>query len=461
LQAEGVKPNDRVILASANSADQLIGHLAILFAGAISIPIEGAVNEDRLAFIVRDCEPKLIAADDRASSAAGRSADGRTVLPLGQWVARSSSIAPSDHHRRAADDIACLMYTTGSTGTPKAVVLSYRSLGSALDHIIEYVGCSPTDREAILLPLTHSFGLGHAYCTLLRGGFLWVHEGLRPAGIVLEALSRHRLNAMPVTPSMLRLLLGPYRAPFVTKAAGLKRLVINSEPLPVEQAKAVVDAFPQADLIVYYGLTEASRSTFLRLQEEPVKRYTSVGRPAPRVQIEIRSEAEERLSAGEEGEVCLRGPHLAIGYWRRPEEQAQTFRDGWLRTGDLGMLDCDGYLTITGRLKDQINVGGLKVSAVHVENVLRRHPLVADVAATGVKDPDGLRGEVVAVAVVARDASLSMSDVAAFCEANLETAAQPRRIAVVDAIPRAATGKTLKGDLRRMLEVTGRDDRTA
>lgn len=461
LQEEGVAPADRVVLVAANSSDQLIGHLAILFAGAVSIPIEGAVTEERLAFIVRDCAPKVIAVDDRALAAAGRSVGGHMVLPLGQWVARSSGIAPSEHRRREADDIACLMYTTGSTGTPKAAVLTYRSLGSALDHIIEYVGCSSSDREAVVLPLTHSFGLGHAYCTLLCGGFLWVHEGLRPAGVVLEALSRHRLNAMPVTPSMLRLLLGPYRAPFVSKAAGLKRLVINSEPLPVEQAKVVVDAFPQADLIVYYGLTEASRSTFLRLQEEPVDRYATVGRPAPRVQVQIRGEHEEQLSAGKEGEVCLRGPHLATGYWHRPVEQAQTFRDGWMHTGDLGMLDRDGYLTITGRLKDQINVGGLKVSAADVENVLRRHPLVADVAATGVIDPDGLRGEVVAVAVVARDSSLSMSDVAAFCEANLETAAQPRRIALVDAIPRAATGKTLKGDLRRMLEVTGRDDRTA
>jgi long-chain acyl-CoA synthetase len=462
LHEEGVDAGDRVVLVATNSVDQLRGHLAILFAGAISIPIEGTVADDRLSFIAGDCKPTAIVADDKASAVAAKiAADGQTVLSLGRWAARSRAVAPSDHHRREPDDIACLMYTTGSTGLPKAVVLTYRSLGSALDHIIEYIGCSSSDREAVILPLTHSFGLGHAYCTLLCGGFLWVNDGMRPVGVVLDALSRHQLNAMPVTPSMLRLLLGPYRVPFLNKAAGLKRLVINSEPLPLEQAKDIVKAFPQADLIVYYGLTEASRSTFLRLHEEPVDRYQTVGRPAPRVQVQIRNEAEELLSADMEGEVCLKGPHLAAGYWHRPDEQAQTFRDGWMHTGDLGTLDRDGYLTITGRIKDQINVGGLKVSATEVESALRLHPLVADVAAIGLKDPDGLRGEVVAVAIVARDPSLSVSDVAAFCETNLAIAAQPRRIVLVDTIPRAATGKTLKGDLRRMLEMTNRDHRTA
>lgn len=462
LKSEGVRPGDRVLLVAANSADQLVAHFAILLCGAISIPIEGAAAEDRVGFIAGDCDPRAIVADDKAFAVARKVAGAsRPVLSFGQWEARSRAAAPSDHHRRAPGDIVCLMYTTGSTGVPKAVVLTWRGLGSALEHIIDYVGCKASDREAVVLPLSHSFGLGHAYCTLLTGGFLWVNDGLRPAGALLDALSRRQLNAMPATPSMLRLLLGPYRSPFLGKAAGLKRLVINSEPLPVEQAKDVVAAFPQADIIVYYGLTEASRSTFLRLRDEPVGRYHTVGRPAPRVQVEIRDESGGRVSPGAEGEICVRGSHLASGYWRRPDEQAETFRDGWMHTGDLGALDSDGYLTITGRIRDQINVGGLKVSATEVESALRQHPLVADVAAVGLKDPDGLRGEVVAVAIVARDSSLSILDVTAFCETRLETAAQPRRIVLVDAIPRATTGKTLRGDLRRMLERTDRAHRTA
>jgi acyl-CoA synthetase (AMP-forming)/AMP-acid ligase II len=462
LREEGVRPGDRVLLVAANSVDQLVGHFSILLSGAISIPIEGAAPEDRVGFIVGDCEPKAIVADDKALAVAAKvTGASRCVLSLSQWQARAADAAPADYRRRAPDDIVCLMYTTGSTGRPKAAVLTWRGLGSALEHIMEYVGCDASDREAVVLPLSHSFGLGHAYCTLLSGGFLWVSDGLRPAGVLFDALARRRLNAMPVTPSMLRLLLGPYRAAFLGKAAGLRRLVINSEPLPAEQAGDVVAAFPKADIIVYYGLTEASRSTFLRLREEPVGRYRTVGRPAPRVQVQIRDESGEQVSPGTEGEVCLHGPHLAAGYWRRPDEQAEAFRGGWMHTGDLGALDSDGYLTITGRIKDQINVGGLKVAATEIESALRRHPLVADVAAVGLADPDGLRGEVVAVAIVARDSSLSVPDIAAFCDTHLATAAQPRRIALVDAIPRATTGKALREDLRRMLENTDHAHRTA
>jgi long-chain acyl-CoA synthetase len=462
LSERGIRSGDRILLIAPNSADQLIAHFAILFVGAISIPIEGGVSEDRLTFIVRDCEPKAICVDDKVSALALKVADDRQlVLSLGEWAERSHQAALSSYRPSTPDDIACLMYTTGSTGFPKAVVLTYGSLGSALDHIVEYIGCSSLDREGVVLPLTHSFGLGHAYCTLLCGGFLWVNEGLRPVGAVFDALTRHQLNAMPATPSMLRLLLGPYRSPFLKQAGGLKRLVINSEPLPPEQAKEILEALPEADIIVYYGLTEASRSTFLRLRKEPACRYRTVGRSAPRVDVRIRGQGGELTPVGVEGEVCLHGPHLAVGYWRRPEEQAATFRDGWMHTGDLGSLDKDGYLTITGRLKDQINVGGLKVSATEVEHTLRQHPLVTDAAAIGIKDPDGLRGEVLAIAVVARNATLSIADIAAFCETRLAAPAQPRRIAMVDSIPRAPTGKILKGDLLRMFEVMDRDHRTA
>jgi long-chain acyl-CoA synthetase len=443
LRAAGVAPGDRVVLAANNSVDQLATHFAILRAGAISVPLPGTVPADRMGFIVRDCGARLICSDQEGDGTMMVADLGRQAASAAPFVGRVA---------RDRDDIACLMYTTGSTGDPKAVMLTHRSLGSALSHIIEFLGCKETDREAVVLPLSHSFGLGHAYCTLFTGGFVWLNDGLRPLKAVLEALPRYSINAMPTTPAMLRLLLGAYRVPFLRSASGLQRMVVNSEPLPPDQAAEVLTAMPTTDVIVYYGLTEASRSTFLRLRDEPAGRHGSVGRAAPRVNIEVHGDNDAPLAAGAEGEVCIGGPHLAVGYWRRPQDQAATFRDGWLHTGDLGVLDTDGYLTITGRLKDQINVGGLKVSASEVEAAIRRHPKVADVAVTGVRDPEGLRGEAVAAAVVAADASLSPTDIAAICAEYLEPAAQPQRIAMVAAIPRAESGKVLKGELRRMLE---------
>jgi long-chain acyl-CoA synthetase len=455
LREQGIAPGERVALAARNSVDQVVAHFAILRAGAVSVPLAGATPPNRLGFIVRDCDARMICVDQVTETAAVEAAgDGCKRMTL-EELSRSAGLAAplAEPASRSRDDIACLMYTTGSTGDPKAVMLSHRNLCNALSHIIEYLGCDETDREAVVLPLSHSFALGHAYCTLFTGGFVWVNDGLRPLKTVLDAMPRYGINAMPTTPAMLRLLLGPYRVPFLRSAAGLRRMVVNSEPLPPDQADELLAALPATDVVVYYGLTEASRSSFLRLRKEPRERYGSVGRAAPRVAIEVHGDDEAPVPPGVEGEVCISGPHLAVGYWRRPEDQAATFRSGWLHTGDLGTLDADGYLTITGRLKDQINVGGLKVSAAEVEAAIRKHPMVADVAVTGIPDRDGLRGEAIAAVIVAANPSLSAAEIAATCAAHLEPAAQPQHILLVDAIPRAESGKILKGELRRLFEV--------
>jgi long-chain acyl-CoA synthetase len=450
LLAQGVRPGDRVVVAAANSVAEAVTHLAVLTAGATVVPL-GKVPAERLSFVVSDSGARLVCVDDVAgdlgvephvavlhvNDIAGELADGTECVSAPQ---------------QQGDSLASLMYTTGSTGLPKGVMIGHRELTAALSHIIEYVGFDSADRELIVLPLSHSFGMGQLYCTLVAGGFAWVNEGLRPLKLVLESFRENEITAFATTPSMLRLLLGTYRRPFLDNARYLKRMVVNSEPLPPEQAAELLGTFPSLDLIVYYGLTEASRSTFLRPRQEPRERFRTVGRAAPRVEIQTCDDDGRPTTAGSEGEVCIRGPHLAEGYWHRPLEQAAAFRDGWLRTGDLGILDRDGYLTITGRLKDQINVGGLKVSAAEVEKVIRQHPAVADVAVTGVPDSDGLRGECVAAAIVARDTGLELREIAAFCAQRLEAAAQPQQLMLLDAIPRAETGKVLKGELRKLFE---------
>lgn len=453
LRSSGVAPGDRVLLVASNTVEQLVTHFGILRAGAVSVPLARGTTSERIGFIARDCGARAICTDEAAHAAARTASVGDQLLfrlsELRELAERSSPIVGEAGQN--PDNIACLMYTTGSTGDPKAVMLSHRSLGSALSHITEYLGCSEQDREAIILPLSHSFGLGHAYCTLSCGGFLWVHDGLRPLKAVLDALAGLGINSMPTTPSMLRLLLGPYKAAFLRSAAGLRRMVVNSERLPPDQAAEVLTSMPSTDVIVYYGLTEASRSTFLRLRAEPAARHGTVGKAAPRVEVGICDETGAPLPAGTEGEVRIRGPHLAVGYWERAMEQAAAFRDGWLHSGDLGTLDGDGYLTITGRLKDQINVGGLKISAAEIEDALRRFPRIADVAVTGIPDPMGMRGEAIAVAAVGREPDLTAEEIAAFCTQNLDVAAQPHRIAIVESIPRAESGKALKGEIQRLV----------
>jgi acyl-CoA synthetase (AMP-forming)/AMP-acid ligase II len=189
----------------------------------------------------------------------------------------------------------------------------------------------------------------------------------------------------------------------------------------------------------------------LRPRQEPAARASAAGKPARDVQIGIFGVGDDQLPENEEGEVRVRGPHVATSYWKRPDEEATAFRLGWLCTGDLGRIDHDGYLTITGRLKDQINIGGLKVAAGEVERVLRLHPLVADAAVTAVADPQRRRGEAVGALVVGRD-GVSEEDLVRHCSDELEPHMLPTIIQFVTAIPRAETGKILKGEVRRMLE---------
>lgn len=441
LRRLGIRPGDRVVLAGDNSLGFVATHLAILHAGGVSVPLAGTTPPDRVGYVANDAEAKLVVA---AKPVVGMESTSLASLASTEWLAESS--VPAD------DAICCLMYTTGSTGRPKGVVLTHRGLGAAIGNIIAYLGYDGEQREAVVLPLSHSFGIGHVYCTLGTGGFVWVGNGLARLKQVLEAMAEFDITAMPTTPSMLRLLLGLYRSAFLPSARRLKQMVVNSEPLPPPMAQDLLAALPDLDLVVYYGLTEASRSTFMRLREEPPERHHMVGPPAPNVTLSIVAADGASVGLGQEGEVRITGSHLAAGYWRQPDEQARVFRDGGVMTGDLGVLDGEGYLAITGRLKDQINVGGVKVSPSEVELALRDHPSIADVAAIGIPDPLGQTGEAVAVAIVGKSSELSERDIQARCAERLEPPMRPRLIRFVSAIPRSETGKVLRDDLRALIQ---------
>lgn len=444
LRSLGIETGDRVVLVGDNSALYLATHLAILHAGAVSVPLAGATPADRLGYVVQDSEARLVV------SARPLSAPVKSVTLADLPSSANGQALPAV----APDAICCLMYTTGSTGRPKGVVITHQSLGSALVNITTFLGYDGTQREAVVLPLSHSFGLGHAYCTLTTGGFVWLGNGLTRLKQVLDAVTELELTAMPTTPSMLRLLLGVYRKAFLPVAGRLKQMVVDSEPLPPPMAQDLLAALPDLDLVVYYGLTEASRSTFLRLREVAPERHATVGKAAPNVRLSITGPDGSDLGIGREGEVRITGAHIARGYWRQPEEQAKVFRDGWVTTGDLGVLDGDGFLRLTGRLKDQINVGGAKVAASEVEAALRDLDGIKDVAVIGIPDPQGQTGEAVAAAVVPSSADLSEKDIQERCTERLEPFMRPRVIRFVKAIPRAETGKVLRAELRDLMTRT-------
>lgn len=473
----GLGHGGRVIVLMKNSISQIVAHFAVLRAGGVSVPLPPTMPSDRLSYCYRETEPALVVADSGlegvAQAVMGEEAGARLVIEGSAGGAFAANLEDAktepdmgpdmgEISGRDSKDLACLMYTTGSTGLPKAVILSHRSLGNSLRNIVQFVGYDGSSREAVVLPLSHSFGVGHVYCNLATGGFVWIGDGMKRLKRLLDAFTGFRINGFPCTPSMLNILMGEFRPYFVQQAQGLQFMVVNSAPLPAAMTAELRAALPGLRILVYYGLTEASRSTFIDLSGDGPERYTSVGPASPNVEVGILDTGGRRVPDGTEGEVLIRGDHLALGYWRCAEETDTAFVDGWLKTGDLGFLDDQGYLTLTGRTDDQINVGGLKVSPAEVERVLGEHPGISDAAVAEAEDPAGIVGSVVGALIVPAKGGIGADDLRAFCAQQLETFMVPSVIEIVSAIPRAENGKILREEVRaRLRDTSGKSARGA
>lgn len=418
LHGAGIAPGDRVAVVMPNSVDFIVAHFGVLAAGAISVPCEPGISEANLSAIRESCEPKLVLRR------------GDNVFK--KWIQAGSADAVLP--QRKPSDVAALMYTTGTTGRPKGVMLTHANIFAALRNICEFVGYTEADREVVVLPLSHNFGLGHIYCNLLCGGAIYTEPGLTRVGRVLKKLRDWGATGFPGTPLGFVMLMDRYGDAFRECASGLRFIVVNSAPLPPERAAQLQELLPEVDLMVYYGLTEASRSTFISLSREGPGRYRSVGRAMPEVCIEIL----------DTGEMVISGPTVTSGYWNDPGRTAEALPDGRLRTGDLGQLDEGGYLTITGRIKDMINVGGYKVNPEEVERVLASCAGVAD---AGVAGDDKVHAFVVTETGSAFDAEA----LTRHCFSQLESYKVPAMFHQIDRIPRTDTGKPRRGDLLKRI----------
>jgi long-chain acyl-CoA synthetase len=434
LQYFGLHPGDRVIVSAGNSVRQIVAHYGVLFAGGTVIPIGTDVPENKFSFLVEDASAKLIARNDGIYNTSND-----RLATYEEARSQAEVCTPLTGERLAA-----IMYTTGSTGQPKGVMLSHNTLTSALAHIQDYVQYTGDERELVVLPISHSFGLGHVFCNHMAGGSVYLENGLTRMKRIFNILYEKRITGMPATPTICQLLLGRYKEKFLESAKHLQLMVVNSAPLMPETTKNMLSEMPHLRLIIYYGLTEASRSTFITLSDVDEAYFRSVGPAAKRVEITTL-----------EGEVCIKGPHLFSGYWNQPDETEKAIRDSWFHTGDLGVIDEQGMLMITGRIKDQINVGGLKVSSQEVEKILKQHPNIEDLAVVGLDDPAHLKGQIVGALIVPQE---SVDDEQAFNEDIKQYGAQylesymlPEVIRLTDKIPRSASCKVLTGEVQACL----------
>jgi long-chain acyl-CoA synthetase len=300
------------------------------------------------------------------------------------------------------------------------------------------------DRFALVLPMFHSFML--TVCILLPllvGGSIVLVRSLHPPKNLLLEILRHRATVLPAIPQLFRALAGVPPPPNLS----LRLCISGAAPLPVDTLQEFNARWP-ARLIEGYGLSEASPVVSLN-PIRGVQKPGSIGLPIPEVEISIRDDAGRELPRGQVGELCVRGGNVMRGYWQRPEETARTLRDGWLYTGDVGYMDADGYTFITDRKKDMLLVNGINVYPREIEEVIYRFPGVKEAAVIG--RPDPRRGEQPVAFVALNDGqTLDTAALHAFLKEHLADYKLPRLILQVPALPRNATGKVLKTELRKV-----------
>ncbi|HEX5661146.1 MAG TPA: AMP-binding protein [Polyangiales bacterium] len=452
LSALGVRRDDRVMVLLPNCPEVLLGFPAIWRVGAVAVPALPVLGQAELEYIACDCTPKLIVTTLDQLPKLRRIAVQTLVITEGRGeppppaLSFERALLHAEPFElvatRASDDLAVILYTSGTTGKPKGVMLSHRNLSANAEHSYESSRRKQVEDVSVLaLPLAHSFGLGALVGGYLFGGRSILVRRFEPDA-VLRLIERHRATLMPGVPTMFLAMLR-VSEPYLTRT--MQRWIVGGAPMPPAQVAAFEARFGGV-MHVAYGLSEASPGVAAEREGEP-RKPGSAGRPLEGVTVKIIDDTGTVMPPGELGEICVAGANVSLGYFDLPDATAATFQAGWLRTGDLGYLDQDGYLFVIERQQDLIIRGGFNVYPQDVEQVLLAHPEVLDCGVVGV--PDALLGEQVCACVVRRAGSAVSGDaLIAHCQATLAKYKTPTYVEFLDMLPRTPLGKIRKRELR-------------
>ncbi len=456
LRALGVAPGDRVVVLTMNSPEVFVSYHAIWRAGAVVTPVIFLQTPVELRHILENSGATVVIVSPELVPLVQGSSEGLDLtlvvageVPEGVDATAFSALEehePGEVVPRADDDLAALLYTGGTTGRAKGVMLSHHGLwhaGKGMDAVARTMG---TTRSLLPLPLSHAYGLN----VLVAG----LHSDKQHVSVVqrwfdapgwLSLVEEHRLESSSLVPSMMQMLLDQ---PYADHDLGsLVSFGSGGAPLLPHLRERVEKAFG-VTILEGYGCTESTAIATASTVTD--NRPGSVGKPAPHVQIAILDPLGQPVPAGEDGEICIAGPGVMMGYWRDPEQTAATIVDGWLHTGDVGHLDDDGFLYVVDRVKDLIIRGGFNVFPRDVEDVLVGHPDVTAAAVVG--RPDEKSGEeVVAVVSLAAGSTATPEELIDYARARLARYKYPREVVIVDAVPLTSVGKTDRKAVRTIV----------
>jgi acyl-CoA synthetase (AMP-forming)/AMP-acid ligase II len=463
LRSLGVPPDDRIVILSRNSDRFVESLFATWWAGCVAIPINTRWSQAEIVRAAVEAEPSVLLVDGPflESAASLRAAvpslravvsldDGDPPAGVHSYERLLAGSEPIPDAERGGDDLAYLLYTGGTTGAPKGVMLSHANLLVASLSMLA-AGCGTGEVYLHAPPLFHIAGL-----QVMTGHFLGgrgphvIIPAFTPAAI-LEAIERHRVTDVMLVPTMLQMVLAhPGFSDY--DLASLERIFYGAAPMTPALLSAAAEAIPGTGFVQGYGMTETALTVmlapkFYTPEGRSPDRTASIGQALPLAEIAIRDAEGNELPHGEVGELTVRSPTVMLGYWCKPAETAATIRDGWLYSGDGAYVDSDGFIHLVDRIKDMIITGGENVYSTEVENVLATHPAVAVAAVIGV--PDERLGERVHAVIVPRPgADCTYADLLGHCRRELAGYKLPRSVEIRSELPLSAAGKVLKVELR-------------
>jgi long-chain acyl-CoA synthetase len=455
LAAHGIGARDRVALLLGNGAPFPISLLACARRGAIAVPLDIREQQPGLAWMLVQSGARLVIYEAELSP---RLPDLAALPLLGHHIAIEGHTfdalladaprpAPPPHQPEA-EDVAVIVYTSGTTGRPKGAMLTHLNIAHSVMHYALCLGLGPADRALLATPANHVIGLFGTLLTMIHVGGSTVLMRAFKARRLLELAAAERVTVIGMVPAMYHLcLLEPDFTTFNLSSWRIARF--GGAPMPEATIVRLAALLPNLQLMNAYGATETTAIALMPFDHTP-RRPGSVGRVVPCAEVRIMDGAGREVPRGESGEIWIKGPMVAPGYFASDAATRDAFVAGYWRSGDIGAIDEAGFLRVLDRLKDMINRGGYKVFSAEVENVLHHHPKVLEAAV--VAHPDPVLGEKVHAFVTARDAGLDAHELRAFCATRLADYKVPELFTIgTGPLPRNAAGKIQKAALRKRI----------
>lgn len=462
MLAHGLRKGERAAVLSRNSLDFAILTFALAKAGVIMVPMNYMLSADDIAFILGHAEvsacfvsPEFLPTAEQAIRKSGCAMKLQVLIsrpapqqgawrPFRAWIEQADSHAPDVD--LDDDDVVNILYTSGTESRPKGVMLTHKNLISEYVSTIIDGGMSTDDVAVHALPLFHSAQL---HCFL--GPYIYlgasgiILEQADPA-LILETVEQFRATQLFCPPTVwIALLRSPEFA--ARDLSSLQKCYYGASIMPVEILKELSARLPQAQFYNFYGQTEVAPLATVLKPADQLRKAGSAGKPALHVETKIVDETGREVPPGTVGEIVHRTSHAMLGYYRDEAKTREAFQGGWFHSGDLGVMDEDGYLTIVDRKKDMIKSGGENVASREVEEVIYQHPKVSEVAVIGVPHPYWIEA-VTAVVVPKPGESLTAEEIVAFCKERLASFKAPKYAVITDQLPRNPSGKILKRELR-------------